>query len=544
MGSDLDAIKREILRQIQEKRISATEGLRLIQGLHFGSAASASSRVVPPPSGEPIGVVTPLAKQVAVPVERRVGGAGVRPVPRGVTFPPVTAAPVGAGGITPATLGSAEFRRDYHLRFAYLAGSMQHGVSSREMVLRLARAGLMGFLGSAGMLLTELEEAIASLGGELKNGEPYGVNLSSALDRSEEERVVDLLLKYRVPVVEASSFLAVTPALVRYRAHGLKRGPEGTVLTANRIIAKVSRPDVVELFLRPAPERVVEALVAKGAIEREQGELLAKVPVADDICVEADSGGVSDAGVAYALIPAMLAVRDQMMKSYGYLKTIRVGAAAGIGTPEAAAAAFVQGADFIMTGSINQCTVEARTSAVVKDRLQQMNVQDTAYAPAGELFELGGRVQVLKKGCFFPARANRLHELYRYHNSLEEIDPKTRRELEEQYFKREIDDVMAEILLLLPPEEGARVEQDPKQKMAALFKWYLNRGAYLALEGAPGEEVNYQIPCDTALGAFNQRVKGTWLEQWRNRHVDDLGLMLMQETADLLNERFKRLTSG
>ncbi len=69
-----------------------------------------------------------------------------------------------------------------------------------------------------------------------------------------------------------------------------------------------------------------------------------------------------------------------MMKKYRYGKTVRIGAAGGIGTPEAAMAAFMLGADFIVTGSINQCTVEAATSGLVKDLLQQMNVQDTAYA--------------------------------------------------------------------------------------------------------------------------------------------------------------------
>ena len=61
--------------------------------------------------------------------------------------------------------------------------------------------------------------------------------------------------------------------------------------------------------------------------------------------------------------------------------SIRVGAAGGIGAPEAAAAAFVMGADFVLTGSINQCTVEAGMSDAVKDLLLEINVQDTGYAP-------------------------------------------------------------------------------------------------------------------------------------------------------------------
>src|SRR3954462_15450892 len=100
------------------------------------------------------------------------------------------------------------------------------------------------------------------------------------------------------------------------------------------------------------------------------------------------------------------------MSKYRYQNKIRIGAAGGIGTPHAAAAAFILGADFILTGSINQCTVEAGTSAAAKDGLQELNVQDTDYAPAGDMFELGARVQVAKRGLFFPARANRLYELY------------------------------------------------------------------------------------------------------------------------------------
>ena len=49
----------------------------------------------------------------------------------------------------------------------------------------------------------------------------------------------------------------------------------------------------------------------------------------------------------------------------------RLGAAGGLGVPEAVAAAFVLGADFVLTGSINQCTAECGTSERVKDMLQQ-----------------------------------------------------------------------------------------------------------------------------------------------------------------------------
>ena len=47
-------------------------------------------------------------------------------------------------------------------------------------------------------------------------------------------------------------------------------------------------------------------LLAENKITREEADLSQKVPMADDLCVEADSGGHTDQGVAYALLPAMM----------------------------------------------------------------------------------------------------------------------------------------------------------------------------------------------------------------------------------------------
>lgn len=40
--------------------------------------------------------------------------------------------------ITAASLGNEEFKRDYQLKYAYLAGGMYRGIASKEMVVRLA----------------------------------------------------------------------------------------------------------------------------------------------------------------------------------------------------------------------------------------------------------------------------------------------------------------------------------------------------------------------------------------------------------------------
>lgn len=444
------------------------------------------------------------------------------------------------GEISPLLLGCPQFRKDYKLTYAYLAGSMYRGISSKNMVVKLGKAGIMGFFGAGGLSIAELEEAIDSIQKELSENQPYGVNLMHNLFNPErEEQKVDLFLKYGVKVVEASAYISITPALIRYRAGGLMEDRSGAVSSTNRIIAKVSRPEVAELFMRPVPERLIDKLVREGKVSEQQAGLLAGIPMADDICVEADSGGHTDAGVAYVLMPAMLKLRDEMMRKYNYSKKIRVGAAGGIGAPAAAAAAFTLGADFILCGSINQCTVEASTSDTVKDLLQQMNVQDTDYAPAGDMFEVGAKVQVLKKGLFFPARANKLYELYRQYNSLEEIDEKSKTQLQEKYFKCSFDKIYEDIKASSPANEIEKADRNPKYKMGLIFKRYFSNSSKMALKGGEESKVDYQIFCGPALGAFNQWIKGTELENWRNRHVDKIGIKLMTETAEFLNHRFQ-----
>ncbi len=77
--------------------------------------------------------------------------------------------------------------------------------------------------------------------------------------------------------------------------------------------------------------------------------------------------------------------------------------------------------------------------------------------------------------------------------------------------------------------------------MALVFKWYFAYSNRLALAGESGGKVDFQIHCGPALGGFNRLVKGTPLESWRNRHVDEIGVRLMESTAALLNTRFTQL---
>lgn len=376
-------------------------------------------------------------------------------------------------------LGNEDFKKDYNIQYAYMTGSMYRGIASEQMVIKAAKAGMLGFFGTGGLSIERIGQAIGTIRSALRQGETFGMNLlHHMMSPDKEVRMIDLYLKNGIHLIEASAFMGITPALVIYRAKGLSRNHDGSVSVQNRIIAKVSRPEVAEAFLSPAPAHVLERLVSDNRLT------------------------------------------------------------AG----EAAAAAFLLGAEFIGTGSINQCTVEAGTSDSVKDLLQEANVQDTSYAPAGDMFEAGARVQVLKKGLFFPARANKLFDLYRQYNSLDEIDEKTKTLIEEKYFQRSFEEVYEQLKRDKSPAQIAKAEQNPKHKMAMVFKWYFSHTTRLALEGKSESKIDYQIHCGPALGAFNQWVKGTPLENWRNRHVDLIGKQLMEETAGLLAQRLVSIT--
>lgn len=449
------------------------------------------------------------------------------------------------GWVCAVSLGSAAFRDAYGVRMNYTAGAMYKGIASARLVTAMGKAGLLSFLGTGGLDLDAIERSIQEIQSQLRAGEPYGMNLLHHPDRPEvEERTVDLYLRAGVRNVEAAAYIALTPALIRYRLSGLRRRPDGSVDAPNRVICKVSRPEVAAAFMRPAPEAMMKKLVDDGRLTAAESELARGIPVASDVCVEADSGGHTDRGVAYALMPAMILLRDRVMKEYGYREPIRIGAAGGIGTPHAAAAAFILGADFITTGSINQCTVEAGMSDAVKNLLQDINVQDTAIAPAGDMFEIGAKVQVMSKGVFFPARANRLYELYLRHDSVDEIDSKTRGQIEDKYFGRSLERVWEEIEAhyRLSPERLEAARKVGKKKMALIFRWYFAHTTRLALEGDESQRVNYQVHCGPALGAFNQWVKGSELESWKNRRVAEIGTRIMQEAASLLQERLRAMS--
>ncbi len=447
-------------------------------------------------------------------------------------------------------LGDSTFCRDHRLGYPYVAGAMANGIGSADIVEAMGGAGMLGFFGAAGLPISTVEAAIDRIQNKLGHSRsqaprgnaseeiPYGFNLIHSPGEPNLERaVVDLYLRRGVRLVEASAFLDLTLPVVRYRVHGIHRDASGRIVTPNRVIVKVSRVEVASKFMAPPPERMLQELIRQGEITAEQAALAARIPVAQDVTAEADSGGHTDNRPAITLLPTMLALRDRMQAQYGYDEPLRIGAAGGIATPASAAAAFAMGAAYVLTGSVNQACVESGSSDAVREMLAQAEQADTIMAPAADMFEMGIKVQVLKRGTMFAMRATKLYELYRAYPSMEALPAAERANLEKNLFRApltEIWDKTHAFFLQRDPAQIARADGDAKHKMALVFRWYLGLSSRWANAGEPTRRMDYQVWCGPAMGAFNEWTKGSFLEEPRNRRVVTVAFNILYGAAVLL----------
>jgi trans-AT polyketide synthase, acyltransferase and oxidoreductase domains len=438
--------------------------------------------------------------------------------------------------MNPSQLGSAGFRASHRLKYAYTAGAMANGIASAELVIALGQAHLLGSFGAAGLTSKYIETAIQRVQSSLPGG-PYMFNLiHSPSEEALERNAVELYLKHGISTVEASAFLALTPHIVRYRASGLHLNAKGDIEIRNKVIAKVSRREVAALFLEPAPASLLQPLVIQGLITEQQSQMAQRVPMCDALTVEADSGGHTDNRPLVCLLPSMLELRDELQTKHGYDQIVYVGGGGGIGTPAAALGTFMLGADFVMTGSVNQACVEAGASAHTKNILAQAGQADVMMAPSADMFEMGVKVQVLKRGTMFPVRAQKLYEFYKAYDSLELIPAAERTKLESQVFRKPLETIWQETEAFFrerDPEQLERANQNPKRKMALVFRWYLGLSSRWSNSGEAGREMDYQIWCGPAMGAFNEWTQDTYLAMPQNRRAPEVAEQLMQGAAYL-----------
>lgn len=447
-----------------------------------------------------------------------------------------------APSLLPSRLGSQEFGRVHGVRYAYVIGEMANGIASEELVAAAARARLLAFFGAGGLEPGRVAEAVQRLKQLVGPDAPLGFSLLHDVhDLLGSQKVVDLYLEQGIRCINASAFITLTAPLVQYRVSGIHQRSDGEIVVPNRMFAKISRAEVARRFMEPPPPPLVDQLLREGRITEREADLARQIPMADDITAEGDSGGHTDRQVLSALLPTMRALRDEIVAQQRYPRSIRVGAAGGLGTPESVAAAFMLGADYVLTGSINQACVEAGTSRLVREMLAEASSSDVAMAADAGSFEMGSQVQVLRRGTLFAARSQRLLELYRRYGSLSGIPARERQQLEEKVFRMSIEDIWKSTQTFfqrVDPRQLERAERDEHHRMALVLRWYLGLSSAWAQQGLDDRRVDFQVWCGPAMGAFNTWVQSSFLEHVDNRGVVVVAENLMHGAAALIRRQW------
>ena len=440
-------------------------------------------------------------------------------------------------GILPALypewLGDRGFQETHGLRFAYVGGAMARGIASSRLVIELGKMGAMGMFGAAGLSPKRVEQAITDIGDALDPlGLPWGSNLiHSPNEPALEDAIIDLYLRRGVRRVSASAYMSLTPAIVRYACTGLTRADDGSVVRLNFVFAKISREEVASHFIRPAPQKILDQLLLEKKITTVEAEIAATIPLAEDIIVESDSGGHTDNRPLNALFPVIMNLRDRLSREYGYVRSIRLGAAGSLGTPVSIAAAYALGAAFVLVGTVHQSAIESGVSDSSRALLAQAQLADVAMTASADMFELGVKVQVLQRGTMMAVRGNQLYDLYVRYDSIEDIPAELISNIEKNIFRQSLDDIWKSTVEFWTRTEPSQIEKansNPKFKMALIFRWYIGNSSQWPITGEESRQIDYQLWCGPAMGAFNRWIEGSFLETPANRTVQQIAMNLLE----------------
>ena len=211
--------------------------------------------------------------------------------------------------LTAEDFGDPEFKRTYGLRYALYGGAMANGIASADMAIALGKAGCMGSYGSGGQRLEVVAREIDKMKPALGD-KPFLVNMLSNRNADMEMQLAQLLIDKEVLGVEASAFIVPSEALVYFRVKGI-REEEGKIVIPHKIIAKVSREEVLEKFVSPPADDLVASLLEAGRITAEEAILARQIPMADDFTAEADSGGHTVGRPLLSMRPALIALANR-----------------------------------------------------------------------------------------------------------------------------------------------------------------------------------------------------------------------------------------
>ncbi len=342
----------------------------------------------------------------------------------------------------PEALGDASFRAEHGVRFAYVSGAMANGIGSAEIVEAMGRAGMLGIYGAAG------PAAPGRRGGDRPprrvarpldplrlqpDPQPQRPRARSGRGRPLPPPGGPPGRGVGVPRPDPAGGPLPGPGDPPRRL-GPGRGPEpgDRQGLAGRGRVQVPRPAARPVPPRAGrPRRDHRRAGRAGRLDPDGRRPDRRGRLGRPHRQPAGDRPPADHARPPRPAPGPVPVRPPR----------RVGAAGGISTPWSAASAFAMGASYVVVGSVNQACVESGTSDAVRKMLAQAQQADIAMAPAADMFEMGVKVQVLKRGTMFAMRAAKLLEYYRAYDSIEAIPAADRATLEKTYFKAPLESI-------------------------------------------------------------------------------------------------------
>lgn len=429
-------------------------------------------------------------------------------------------------------LGSLSFKEEYQTDIAYAAGGIRDGISSVSMIKKLADSNILGFLGTKGLDIHKIKGLLESAFNMVEH-EKIGVHVAcDVLKPENNNQQLKLMIDKDIRRLQISGYQKPDEWIYEYRIRNIQYSEKHKVESPYKLLVCVNNLKAAEEFLKPIKKDYIKKLIELKKLTQIEAEMADSLPVCDDICIENTGMGAG----GFGWISSIKKLNERIGQSSSLRKEVRVGICGGIGNPQMLALAFFAGADFIMTDTINQCTVEAETSAHVKDLLQSAKENDFTFAPADDLFEFGERISVLKRGTLYPARAQKVYDIYSKYASVEEISKADTKLLTEKYFGIKLSEMYQRIMKTVSEEERKLISEQPKYKLGLIMKGYLQECFHQAQAGEKESEINYGIAVERDMADINRWLQGTDIEHWDRRSIDVIAKRIMEEGEDYLKK--------
>jgi PfaD family protein len=120
------------------------------------------------------------------------------------------------------------------------------------------------------------------------------------------------------------------------------------------------------------------------------------------------------------------------------------------------------------------------------------------------------------------------------YESIDQIPNDEREKMEKQIFQRDMESIWQDTVKFFTERDPSQIERalnNPKRKMALIFRWYLGLSSRWSNVGEQGREMDYQIWCGPSMGSFNDWTRSTYLAEPDKRNIVDVTLHLFTGAA-------------